>query len=172
MHLQIEEQDAQFHFRQLKFDFWTIWKNFINTIRHFFRWGSQKISHFTVCMTTYPIKFTYLESWALDLSPTQIIPTLSRLFFSSNSFLIVLQIDEWTPPHNPRSDVNATYSVWNEIKGYHLNFFGCFEANLMASLMSIWVFFYLSTLRCCFCFFNFCLLVKCLSTSAVWSSRL
>ena len=73
-------------------------------------------------MATYPIKFTYLESWALDLSPTQIIPTLSRLFFSSNSFLIVLQIDEWTPPHNPRSDVNATYSVWNEIKGYHFSY--------------------------------------------------
>ena len=118
MHLQIEEQDVQFHFRQLKFDLWTFWKNFINSIRHFFRW---RVQLFTVCVTTYPIKFTYLESWALDLSPTQIIPTLSRLFFSSNSFLIVLQIDEWTPPHNPRSDVNATYSVWNEIKGNHLS---------------------------------------------------
>ena len=48
MHLQIEEQDAQFHFRQLKFDFWTIWKNFINTIRHFFRWGSPTFSFYSL----------------------------------------------------------------------------------------------------------------------------
>ena len=53
----------------------------------------------------------YLAMKALDLSPTQMTLVLAAAsgVISCISFLIALQIEEWTPPANPLSEVIATY---------------------------------------------------------------
>ena len=53
----------------------------------------------------------YLAMKALDLSPTQMILVLATAsgVISCRSFLIDLQMEEWTPPANPLSEVMATY---------------------------------------------------------------
>ena len=59
------------------------------------------IKHFKAILSHRP-------SWALDLSPTQMMPTLERSDFSSSSPLMVLQMEEWMAPQRPRSEVMAT----------------------------------------------------------------